>query len=166
MPHNKAEMETFLEGGQLWIIAWQSSLLGFLCQQDSLWICPLKFWEKLARGVPKEPLHWELLPSVIILWSSSKAHLPLRRSQGCWLPWTTCAGFHRSYELQKPAGRSILVPGKQTPPSPTAVPRGSLPRVFSLRTAHSMRTTPVNVLLNGREGTANNHQYLVKFLHF
>lgn len=123
MPHNKAEMESLLEGGQLWIIAWQSSLLGFLCQQDSLWIRPLKFWEKLARGVPKEPLYWELLPSVIILWSCSKAHLPLRRSQGCWLPWTTCAGFHRSYELQKPAGRSILVPGKQTPPSPT-VPLG------------------------------------------
>lgn len=36
MPHTKAEMETLLEGVPLWIIGWQSSLLGFLCQQESL----------------------------------------------------------------------------------------------------------------------------------
>lgn len=89
MLHSKAEMETLLEGVQLWIFGRQSSLLGFLCQRNSLWIRPLKFWEKPARGVPKVPIHWEMVPSVIILWCRSKAHLPLRRSQGCWLPGTS-----------------------------------------------------------------------------
>lgn len=113
MLHSKAEMETLLEGVQLWIFGWQSGLLGFLCQQSSLWIRPLKFWEKPARGVPKEPIHWEMEPSVIILWSCSKAHLPLRRSQGCWLPWTSIEAVSWSSLLggaYKYQGNKLLPP--------------------------------------------------------
>lgn len=115
---NKAEMQTLLEGVQLWFTRWQSGLQEVLCQEDSLQICPLKYLEDAAWRVSRGATHWQVL---------HRHHYSVKLFKGiptleevpvllATMHWG--AGCQRRCEMQKPAERSIQVPGRQTPVVP------------------------------------------------